>query len=89
MPLENPRAAVLTPQQVRDVGLALYGDTQHSGALAGDLNMSDRTVRRLMSGKAVCHEAIARALAELIDKRAALLRKDAGDLYRIINAATA
>lgn len=89
MPRLEPRPAVLSAAQVRDIGLALYGDTQHAGVMADALDIAPRTMRRLMSGQAVCHDALARALADLVDKRAAQLRKDAGELYRIINAATA
>ena len=59
---------------VRAVGLVLYGE-QWQRALAGDLKVSDRAVRRWVAGDANPPEDIAPRLRALLDKRMLKMRE--------------
>jgi hypothetical protein len=58
---------------VRATGLVLYGE-QWQSALAADLKVSDRAVRRWVAGDANPPEDIAPRLRALLDKRLLKLR---------------
>ena len=62
----------MSPNLIRRCGEALYGPLWHN-ALARDLDISDRTLRRWMSGANDVPEGVLGELRELVRRRRAEL----------------
>jgi hypothetical protein len=73
--------AALTPADLRRIGEALYGERWQT-PLAGDLDVSDRTIRRWLDGSRAIPESLPGELARLIAARTARLQQLAAELRR-------
>lgn len=55
----------MTHDQLKEAGIALFGERWHA-ALARDLKVSDRTMRRWMAGQAVIPDNILREVNDML-----------------------
>lgn len=62
----------MTPAQLEQVGIALYGDRWQTD-LARDLNVADRSIRRWASGQNPVPASLTAELLALVDQRSAKL----------------
>jgi hypothetical protein len=65
-------ARLMTPEKLATIGIALYGDRWQT-ALANDLRVADRTMRRWLSGDSPIPENVATELLVLFEKRKRVL----------------
>lgn len=63
----------MTPDQLREIGEALYG-TGWQSDLAADLGVAERTVRRWLSGAQIIPDGVAAEVRALCVRRGTYLR---------------
>lgn len=80
------RPSLISPETLARVGEALYG-SQWQSALARDLDMSERSVRYMLSGERPVHAGIVIDLLQIVEDREIDLHDLAKELRKAVKAA--